>query len=184
MAITFIPPESTSSTYAKELFERVQNLKKLDSTSDWSKTKLEDAAYRELRNSHRELFENPQQWLIAIMKKYRHSEEQETPKKEIDKEIAPEKRRPFMPGYHPEVRLNRHDRDDDEPTEFEIKEATKISPAQNIITEDDKPEKVENEKTSPIQEGRVHVACTTKADRFKKLEEEAKAIIAERKMPR
>lgn len=113
MTNRFIPSESSAVFYAKELAIYVQNLKKIDRTRNWSQTEIEKSAYIELRNNRQELFENSQEWRIAIMNKYKILENNDIPKENLSEKKTPTARRLVGYGNPIEKGLNPHDLDMD-----------------------------------------------------------------------
>ncbi|NTW27197.1 MAG: hypothetical protein HGA36_02645 [Candidatus Moranbacteria bacterium] len=160
----FIPNISAVMIYTKEFSQRLRVLEKLESNQKYSPSRIEEIAYNEMRNHRRELFENPIEWRIAIMKQYRAIE-----KNEYLKETSNDNK--FHTDLDTEKKsiangLNPHDRDEDEPIE-EIKIVLpEIKTAPKTI--DDK----ENARLAPMIEGRVNISCISKEAYRKKLEDE------------
>lgn len=169
----FTPSPNMVIIYAKEFLQRLNVIKKLESNQKYTDSRIEEITYNEMRNHRRELFENPIEWRIAIMTQYRKMEKEDQLKELNQKETSEKKEstleidrqtRSIANG------LNKHDRDEDEPMEkIEIKIPENTSLKTPTVDEDEKP--------SPMQEGRINVSCISKKEYRKKLEDEYKSNI-------
>jgi hypothetical protein len=176
----FTPSLSTATIYAREFLQRLAVNEKLESNQKYSHSRIEEITYNELRNYRRELFENPTEWRIAIMKQSKEIKQNEQLKETEQKEISNQnlhttdqiaKEKSIANG------LNPHDRDEDESI-GEIKIILPIAEQAEFQppTETD----AEKERPAPITEGRVNINCISKEDYHKKLEEEYIANLQKR----
>jgi len=179
----FTPSLSAAAIYAREFLQRLAINEKLESNQKYSHSRIEEVTYNELRNYRSELFENPVEWRIAIMKQYKEIKQGEHLKETAQKEITnqnPRTTNPVTKEKSIASGLNPHDRDEDEPNE-EIKivlpavEQTEFKPQTETIATD--------ERLSPVTEGRINISCISKEENRKKLEEEYRANL-QRKMLR